>query len=499
MGFKKGTNFLSKKVYLILCLLLCYVLYNVLLSFLGPTGDDWGYFTKPNFNPSWADFSPREHIWRPFDVLFGIILGYIPDWFPALNHLWILFGHFVNTIILYRILMMLNLNHNKAILGSLIFFSSPAIAATTFGCDSINQTYALTYGLVATLMYVSGKKVLNILGWIFFTFLALLSKESGIVWFVATPMIGFLIQYNRFPFNLKEKASREFYFHVFLGLFFAVLYFLFRYFILNNPEVFGSKDPNSEGSLSIFSVSFVRNTLVLFGSGISSIDSFSLFKPQRNYFFIILTLLLNIPFLYFLVKGFFLAIKNGRLIILIGFLLIGFVVSSPHLILAHSAEMHAYPTVFFVVIIMTICLNEIKHSVKSKLAIVFYFIAVLISNANKWRALYDTVKGGEFIANEVFKQSRKPPKNVAFIFAHDPRPGYSVFMQSPLRSFGGGKIMKKYFDWKYPENIESFKVNEQNKEELKRKMDSLVQEKLTNKKFDVLWVVEAEKVRVLYP
>ena len=70
----------------------------LLLCQLQPTFDDWTYYTIPQMEPlTLHSLLPDGNYWRPFDVLFGYLLGLNYRLFPFLNHLFILLGHILNT------------------------------------------------------------------------------------------------------------------------------------------------------------------------------------------------------------------------------------------------------------------------------------------------------------------------------------------------------------------------------------------------------------------
>ena len=76
-----------------------------LLCQLQPTFDDWTYYTVPQTSAlKLTELLPDGNYWRPFDVLFGHILGLDYHLFPTLNHTFILLGHILNTYLVYRIL-----------------------------------------------------------------------------------------------------------------------------------------------------------------------------------------------------------------------------------------------------------------------------------------------------------------------------------------------------------------------------------------------------------
>lgn len=491
----KNSSFLNFKT--IWPIALIYGLFVFWVSFLLPVGDDWAYFTKPTFTLSYQNLLPKSWYWRPLDVIFGRILGFAPGLFPLLNHAWIVFGHFIAIFALLKLLNLLKVDRNVSFIASIIFGFSPGVAATVFSVDSINQTYALSYGLLGTLVYLKGNKPIHLIGWLGFTLLALFSKESGIVWFVATPMIGYLIKNeNKLPFNLKDKSTQKLYLQIILGLLLAIFYFYTRIVIFNNPEVLGSSDPNDRLHLTPFSISFIKNIFLLFGSGLTSIDSVALFLPPRNYLLSILTIILNLPYLILLLIGFINALKSGKWFWLLGFILVALVVSSPHLVMKDPAVMHAYPTIFFSCLIIGLCLNSIKWNTFSKVALICYFLAAVISNVHIWKTMYEYGKSGQRITDALFKNTTSPPKKAAFIFTADFKPGYSVFKQTPLLACSGGLAMKSYYGWKYPEILTKIRIDEKNRVDIDRKIKTLIEE--TRKTHDVIWLVDGSKVSVVY-
>ena len=58
-----------------------------------PFQDDWTYLTAPNPEFAWRDLLPGAAFWRPFDALWGGILGRAPWLFPWVNRIVIVLGH----------------------------------------------------------------------------------------------------------------------------------------------------------------------------------------------------------------------------------------------------------------------------------------------------------------------------------------------------------------------------------------------------------------------
>ena len=83
------------------------ILLLMVLAPIMPFHDDWWYLTAPNIDFTWRDLLPDGSFWRPFDAMFGGILGAFPSWFPWANKVAIVFGHVLNIVMLNRVLCQL--------------------------------------------------------------------------------------------------------------------------------------------------------------------------------------------------------------------------------------------------------------------------------------------------------------------------------------------------------------------------------------------------------
>ena len=75
----------------------------LLVMSLLPFHDDWTYLTAPNPEFAWRDLLPGEAFWRPFDALWGGILGRAPWLFPWANRIAIVLGHVICVYLVARI------------------------------------------------------------------------------------------------------------------------------------------------------------------------------------------------------------------------------------------------------------------------------------------------------------------------------------------------------------------------------------------------------------
>ena len=94
-----------------------------------PFQDDWTYLTAPNLDFAWRDLLPGEAFWRPFDALWGGILGRAPWLFPWANRIVIVLGHVLCVYLVARIVDEL-CDDKRGRFAAVVFFAvSSGIAA----------------------------------------------------------------------------------------------------------------------------------------------------------------------------------------------------------------------------------------------------------------------------------------------------------------------------------------------------------------------------------
>ena len=154
----------------------------LLLCQLQPTFDDWTYYTVPQTEPlTLQSLLPDGNYWRPFDVLFGHLLGLNYRLFPFLNHLFILLGHILNTWLVYRILQWFRVSTLSRNLSVVFFYLSSGTLGTVLNIDSLNQVYSLLWGLLALYSYISLSGYRKFMLWLLCALLSVFAKESGYV------------------------------------------------------------------------------------------------------------------------------------------------------------------------------------------------------------------------------------------------------------------------------------------------------------------------------
>ena len=98
-------------IWIIIALTPIYIWATVLIL---PTFDDWTSLISPSFEPlvSKERFLFYGYHWRPFDSIFGWIVGLNPHLlFPTLNHICVVLGHVACTVVVYWLTTILKFNN----------------------------------------------------------------------------------------------------------------------------------------------------------------------------------------------------------------------------------------------------------------------------------------------------------------------------------------------------------------------------------------------------
>jgi len=434
---------------LIIALSLPFVLWGV--CGILPTFDDYTTLQSPQFTPLWSEgLLPNNGFWRPFDYLFGWLLGRFTWLFPWFNHVVIIVGHTLSTLLIYSICRRLSLGTMGAHVSTLFFFFSPATLGATLAVDGLNQTYAQFWGLVALTLYL---RTTSFPRCVFFLLLAALSKENGLAWAVVLPLVAFA-----FGLNDKKRTLR----HVFYGLLFIVLYLVVRV-MLNPHQTVG------EEYLATTPLEHLKDVLQLLVYTWLPVDYASIvYAPARCWPLAIATLLLALPFIVYLIYKVGLQITKGErqraslcLLILIACY---FILAAPHLLTVASI-MHNYAPLSMAALIVASLLSPSPAkaspgqgrfllrqaslgaergvgSVACKAIILGFFIAILITDVHHLQAARASGQLSRQMAMEVidsFSPSSHDlgiPKRSARPRVDEQRSGMARTVNGPLGPLG---------------------------------------------------------------
>lgn len=439
-----------------------------LLCQLQPTFDDWTYYTVPQTSAlKLTELLPDGNYWRPFDVLFGHILGLDYQLFPTLNHTFILLGHILNTYLVYRILQWFKISSLSRNISVLLFYLSPATLGTVLDIDSLNQTYSLLWGLLAlhSYIYMQGKP--RIILWLVCSLLSIFSKESGYIWFVCPPMIVWSTGKISFKHAMK---------HMTVGCLLFVFYLTCRVLL---TKTFSVAD-NTYMQFTL--IRLLRNLGIMLGMTFYPIDYASLIHPfHRNLVLVTITGVLPAPFLWFVFRSF--RLQKTIIVLLLSFFVGAFV----NLITIFST-MHCYAVSPFAIIMIALLCDQIKNKRMLIFSSVLYLITALFTFLHHTYAAWLSGKVGEQMVESIVSQCDRPINKVMIIHLNKGETKYSSFWVIPYEAFGWGYSVRQQTGYQWPKTIINEEITNQ-----KQLISALQKAQKTD--CDGVWYVEDNQVK----
>lgn len=451
-------------------------------SFLLPAGDDWAY-SSPIFKFEWDLLMPEKTFWRPIDRCWALFLGRVPTLFPLLNHVEIVFMHIISLFVLERIAVKLRLEKKIIWIVCVYAAISPSAMATLFSVDSLNQSTSLAFGLMGLLGYISSTKKRKYMVWIICSIISVLSKESGIVYFVLVPLFNEIIYREQWKSKNKEHIN-HFLLSVVVGIIFVLVYFAIRFALLGSLTL---GEDEGRYQVSIFSMAPISNAILLFSICFSVVDTLSLFIKQSYSVWLLITILSSVYIFCFLVHRFCKKIKDKEcyweVMILIICILI---ITSPQIVIGRSGEMHAYPTLFMVSLFIGFLCNGIKWNKWSIFPCILFVVVSFSVDVHKYISIYQYGKLGETTSMDFYKATDETPQRVLFISVdEDDAKGYSVFCKPAAVACGQGRGVKPLYNYKYPLVLDFVKCK--NSEERTLKIDRLIG--MNPDQYNYIWTV----------
>ena len=350
-----------------------------------PVVDDWTYLTVPNFDGFMkADYLlPRGNQWRPFDAIFGYLLALRPTLFPWMNHVVIVVGHVVNTLLVYSIGQQLGFKSLARYISTLVFYLSPAMVATVLNTDSINQVYSQLWGLTGLLICLRMHGRRKYVLWGITLLLATLSKENGIMWAWVTPLVVAGVR--------NERGAMK---NGFLwGTVVAFLYLTVRF--AWSTEVIRTDSAYVNDGL----LQHVRGLMMLIGYTFIPLDYVSIVHaPSRNGWLIAITLLLSIPFLMMFVRCLLKSSSRIGWVLMASILLLAL----PHLLTIFSV-LHAYAALSLSALLIGYVIQQETRRQWLIGSFIAYATAMLISTGHHWQK---SVERGSPPAEQAFRPQR---------------------------------------------------------------------------------------------
>lgn len=454
-----------------------------MLLLLWPTNDDWGYLTAPYLKGDWLHrMMPNGVYWRPFDALFGTFLNQNIGMFPSLNHIANYFGHCGGGILVWLICNRLNYGRLAKWISVSYFLFLPAMLGALLGCDSMNQTYSSTWGLLAlyVFLFVEGRRKYL---WLLFALFATFSKENGLAWFVVPPLFAYGL--NRAD---KKRAGKQ----AGYGILSVAVYFIFRILLTTSNSAI-STALNDEGSAYAFSIkrkivdvcSFVISTF-------TTIDPIAIVPAiTRNYVIAALSILASLPFLYILLRGTAVCAKDSRRFLTVTCLCIVITVL-PHLA-THFGPMHAYAGLGLTALLIGWIIQKSCIAEKTiKIAFGVFLVAAMLVDAHHY---YWMLKSSRLFIpmsqNTIKVLGGSRPQKMFFVSRHTFK-RYSAFVIPHEEEFMYGAALKFYNRYDWPLETGGVTIEHPTKELL----DKIVREK--SGLYDAIIYMDGADATLLY-
>jgi len=443
-----------------------------------PTHDDWASLTTPDFKP----FFIKEHFlfygyhWRPFDTWIGYIAGRNPQLlYPAFNHICVVLGHTLCAWLLYRLLHVLGFNKLACNITTLFFFIAPTTMATVLAVDSQNQVFASVWGIVAFLYYIKNSKGKYIL-WPIIIFIATLSKENGLMWALICPILAYGFDY------IDKKTLKK---DIIIGIAIMIVYALAIILLPKNIIIHPEYVPED--------AKIVKNIIkFLFTSFFTADYIYLLHQPSRNLVLGGITLLLTIPFLYYVFIKKMQLLVHRKAVCTIVCLLIAV---GPHLITIYSM-MHTYAGLSLVCILIANAIDSYKNNTKGIIcAYTVFILTALAIDIHLWKASYDSGLTGKTMAQEAINKTGAPVKSAYIIIIEDDYPKLSSFCVIPNEAFGWGIAAQYETNYKWPQEIQDTTI--ERTADAMKKASLLGQQVLDSKKYECVWIVDHKDITVI--
>ncbi|MDE6012981.1 MAG: hypothetical protein K2G91_09660 [Prevotella sp.] len=443
-----------------------------------PTHDDWAGTTKPSFEPFFIKerFLFYGYHWRPFDTMVGYVAGLNPQTlYPAFNHCLVVIGHLVNSLLIFKLITAIGLNKNAANIATAFFFITPATMATVLAVDSQNQTYALMWDIIAFLIYIKQKKDKYIL-WTISIFLATWSKENGLMWAVICPILAY-----GFNFIEKKQLRKDLLIGICIMVVYALAIWLLPKQMIIHPEYVPDPLKTISGFIKFFFSSFITVDYI-----------WLLHQPSRNLLLASITVILTIPFMYYIYIRQLKLIKDRKIVCTLISLLIA---AAPHIFTVFSM-MHTYGGLVFVVLIIAISVNNYSYQCKAIIiSFAFFALSAFAINIHLWHESYLSGLTGKQMAIDAIQKTGEPVDSVYVIIIEDDYPKLSSFCVIPSDAFGWGRATQYETNYDWPKVVNDTIIT-RNKQSFQT-ANQLAALQLKDGTYNCVWIVDHKNITVI--
>ena len=465
-------------------ILLSLPFFLLLVCMLLPTFDDWTYMTTPYFG-DWFSAErvlPNQNYWRPFDALFGSVLGLNYHLFPVLNHVVIVIGHLFSAILVYLIARRLAFSRLSLFITTLFFYLSPSMLGAVLGIDSINQIYSHLWGLLALYLYLTtdgkwyrhGLMALCVL-------IATWCKENGLAWSVIPPLFAYGLS-GRLG---KQMSRRQLLHGWMLSMAIVVVYMTLRV-AFRYADIADADNEYLQSTLD----EKMKDVLTFVGMPWIPVDYVSVVHaPNRNMWIAAATLMLGLPFIGVLL------VRGRKVFSRFSFwTLLGcwVICASPHLLTLFSS-MHAYAGLSMAALMAGMAADEVRSRKLLKLTFVAWLLVVLFIDYHHWVKSYHSGLTGRKMSLQAVQSTPGAKQRVYILIIDHGETKYSSFCVIPSDAFAWGYSVPHYTGYQWPEEVSDTVISSHEKALCPAKAAEAYA-----RGYDWVWIVEGDSV-ISYP
>lgn len=458
----------------VILLLSPFILYAITL--LLPTFDDWTYYTAPYFGKLTSQrLLPNGCWWRPFDVIFGWILGKDYRLFPLLNHIFVYIGHVICTYIIYKVSGILSFDKTARYIAAIFFFISPGMLGSVLGIDSLNQTYAQMWGLAATWLYLNkSRHPLYTFLWISCAYLATFSKENGIMFFFISQVIA--IGFDRI-------SRRQFIRDSVTALAAAAIYLAIRFALTTQDAVI------NEEYFDNTILSKLKNIAIFISMTWVAVDYVSLVHaPDRNFYIAFVTLSLSMPFIVAVFFNSRQRLLSRRFVSLVACVCMA---ALPHLFTLFTV-MHAYAGLGMTALLIAYLADKFEKRRILCILFTFYVASSLFIDVHHWQKAYLSGITGRDMGRQAIEKTGCKTDKVYIISVIGNEKKYSSFCVIPSDAFGWGHAALAATGYQWPRLFEDTAIQITEKHLIDNIADHAVKEG-----YEKVWLVHGDTVDVI--
>jgi len=441
-----------------------------------PVFDDWTYYTAPcNYNDDgFANMLPIGSHWRPFDGALGYLLWLKPALFPWINHIIVVVGHVINTLLLCKVGRLFRLDALHLYIAVLIFFLCPGMTASVLNTDSMNQVYSHLWGFLGLYIYLTCEGRRKHILWCATIILATMCKENGMMWVLATPLLAWGLRHTD-----RKTAIKD----ILIGASLIIVYLIVRFSLSEYPI-----DTESNEYLHTPLLRHIRGIAMLVGYSFVPIDYVSIVHvPERNILLAGITTLLCIPFLLLFIRNILKADTRLTLSMIAAIVILAL----PHLLTIYSS-LHPYASLSISSILIAIIIQRATNTKRTLLIFSMYLVAMLISTGNHWLKSYQSGMTGKKLAEKAISKTGKPVDKVYLINIDTHETKYSSFCTIPYEAFGWGLAARNETHYTWPEHIYVETIDTEEKGKIRQAIDHARREG-----YHVFWIIEKDNITVL--